>query len=253
MRLGPIRQHTIRFDDSFAFTGHEHEGLYELVVGLSGVVGVRIGDAERYVRDDELLVVRRGVFHVFWEAAPKAAYWNAYFEGDVPLLDELARTGEPVAVRDHAAGRFWRDAATADARPERLAHLVLGLVLDASGAAPRRRAPAPAAVGTMGFDARVRQQLADLVRREPSRNHDLAALARAFGVSKTHLATKVKRAMGVTVMGLYYEAKIALAVERLRDGATVKETAHALGFADPYHFSRKFKQIVGHPPSRPSD
>lgn len=250
MRLGPIRQQTVRFDDAFAFTGHEHEGLYELVVGLTGIVGVRIGDDERYVRPDELLVVERGVFHVFWEAASPAAYWNAYFEGDVPLLDRLARQAEPASVASHAGGRFWRDASFARAADERVAHAVLGLVLDAAEPGTKASLVPGAAAAPIGFEARVRRQLTDLVRREPHRNHELTELARVFGVSKAHLATKVKRATGVTVMRLYYDAKIELALERLRAGESVKATAHALGFADPYHFSRKFKQLVGYPPSR---
>lgn len=249
MRLGPISQQIIRFDSFFGFTGHEHERLYELVVGLSGVVGARIGDQERFVREDELLVLERGVFHVFWEAAAPAAYWNVYFEGDVPLLDRVARRRQTITLPPQALGRFWRDPAFARESPERLAHAVLGLALAADGLEAATTSP-PAAIG---FEERVRRRLTDLVLAEPGRQHDLADIARVFGVGKTHLASKVKHATGFTVMRLYYEAKIALARERLRQGASVKEVALALGFSDPYHFSKKFKELVGHPPSRVSE
>jgi AraC-like DNA-binding protein len=37
-----------------------------------------------------------------------------------------------------------------------------------------------------------------------------------------------------------------LAAERLRDpGSLVKQVAAALGFSDPFHFSRAFKSVFG--------
>lgn len=40
------------------------------------------------------------------------------------------------------------------------------------------------------------------------------------------------------------------AIEVLRDGSTVKETSACLGYEDPSHFSREFKEWYGFPPNK---
>jgi AraC-like DNA-binding protein len=40
------------------------------------------------------------------------------------------------------------------------------------------------------------------------------------------------------------------AIELLRDGSTVKETPDCLGYADPSHFSREFKNHYGFAPNK---
>jgi AraC-like DNA-binding protein len=40
------------------------------------------------------------------------------------------------------------------------------------------------------------------------------------------------------------------AVEYLRQGLSVKETALRVGFSDQNYFSTAFKRIIGHAPSR---
>lgn len=51
-------------------------------------------------------------------------------------------------------------------------------------------------------------------------------------------------------MTLYYQVKMEEATTLLRRGESVKETAYQMGFANPYHFSRKYKELCGQAPSR---
>ena len=41
---------------------------------------------------------------------------------------------------------------------------------------------------------------------------------------------------------------MAGAIGRLQVGAKVREVAEALGYDDPFAFSRQFKRVVGRPP-----
>ncbi|MBR2043868.1 MAG: AraC family transcriptional regulator [Clostridia bacterium] len=50
-------------------------------------------------------------------------------------------------------------------------------------------------------------------------------------------------------MEYFNNIKIRKAIEHLKEGFSVKETAIALGFSDPNYFSTVFKRITGNPPS----
>jgi AraC-like DNA-binding protein len=72
----------------------------------------------------------------------------------------------------------------------------------------------------------------------------LADITRAVGVGPTRLSRLFRRYQGLSPYQYLLHRKMALAAELLMDPATlVKEAAAQVGFADPYHFSRCFKQV----------
>lgn len=76
-------------------------------------------------------------------------------------------------------------------------------------------------------------------------------LAAVCGVSSDHLARCFSSALGRTPMRYIREKRIALAAERLSDGrSSVTEVSAALGFANPFHFSRVFRSVTGVAPVR---
>jgi len=57
-------------------------------------------------------------------------------------------------------------------------------------------------------------------------------------------------ATGNTAMEIYYKYKMNLAKIILQRGVSITDTAHQLGFSDPFHFSNKYLKIMGYRPSR---
>jgi AraC-like DNA-binding protein len=77
----------------------------------------------------------------------------------------------------------------------------------------------------------------------------LRELAGVCGVSAEHLCRVFRRFGSESPYRRLQRARMAAAAARLRDrgrGAVlVKEVAAEMGFADPYHFSRAFKRVMG--------
>lgn len=75
---------------------------------------------------------------------------------------------------------------------------------------------------------------------------ELAVLCR---MSEINLQKTFSRYAGVGVMEYYTRTKMQRAIELLRQGLSVKETALLLGYKDPNYFSTAFKRITGHAPT----
>jgi AraC-like DNA-binding protein/mannose-6-phosphate isomerase-like protein (cupin superfamily) len=76
--------------------------------------------------------------------------------------------------------------------------------------------------------------------------HDLALLA---GISAPHYSALFRRRTGFAPVDYFLRLKIQRACQLLdTTEMRVDEIAAALGFADPYYFSRLFKKMMGHSP-----
>ncbi|MEI6860717.1 MAG: AraC family transcriptional regulator [Verrucomicrobiota bacterium] len=72
----------------------------------------------------------------------------------------------------------------------------------------------------------------------------LSEITRATGIGPTRLSRLFRRYQGLSPYQFLLRCKMARAAELLMNPDTlVKEAAAKVGFADPYHFSRCFKQV----------
>ncbi len=72
----------------------------------------------------------------------------------------------------------------------------------------------------------------------------LTDITRATGVGATRLSRLFRRFQGLSPYQFLLHRKMTLAAELLMNpAALVKEAAAQVGFSDPYHFSRCFKQV----------
>jgi AraC-like DNA-binding protein len=103
------------------------------------------------------------------------------------------------------------------------------------------------------LDARHRRAVEDALRAldaalaaPPS----LEALAAKAGLSADNLARAVKRATGLSVGAYVHEQRLLRARRLLVEGRlAVAEVAGAVGYADPFYFTRRFTRRFGLPPS----
>lgn len=88
-----------------------------------------------------------------------------------------------------------------------------------------------------------------LVSALPAGDANVSMTANRLAISRYTLLRRLK-AEGVTFDEVLESLRKRLASQFLEGGATVRQTAHALGYSDPASFSRAFKRWMGFAPSR---
>jgi AraC-like DNA-binding protein len=90
-----------------------------------------------------------------------------------------------------------------------------------------------------------------LLHAEPAAPWTVATLAARTGVSRSTLAKRFADLVGEPPLTYLTRRRMTLAADLLaeRDGKTVAEVAHAVGYADPFGFSAAFKRVRGATPS----
>ena len=120
-------------------------------------------------------------------------------------------------------------------------HLNLGLAL-LSGFALRINTKTPAV--SRGNQALARAE--QFMLKQFAQNLSLKEMAAAAGVSRQHLLKLFQNRHGTSPMNYLYERRLAVAADHLvHTGLSIKEIAEHCGFANPFHFSRKFKLAYG--------
>ena len=147
------------------------------------------------------------------------------------LLRHLLR-----AIEQHGPG--WEELAQGAGRQALLVFLAGG-----DGIAGEEMPPPPAAV------ERALLRLREAWHGETWSPLSISALARSAGVSREHLTRAFSRHFGASPR----EAQIALRLDRsahllARTSLTVGEVARLCGFADQFHFSRRFRAAYGASP-----
>ncbi len=80
--------------------------------------------------------------------------------------------------------------------------------------------------------------------------YSVATLAKACAVSTRTLERFFLTAFADTPRRWLKRLRMQHAIELLRDGSNISETAFRLGYEDPSHFSREFKSHYGLAPSK---
>ena len=87
------------------------------------------------------------------------------------------------------------------------------------------------------------------ILKEFGRSLSLMDLATAAGVSQQQLLKLFRNFIGASPTQYLYGQRLCVAAEKLaHTGLPIKEVAEACGFANEFHFSRKFKEAYGKSP-----
>jgi AraC-like DNA-binding protein len=99
-------------------------------------------------------------------------------------------------------------------------------------------------------DAEIGQSLA-LVHEAPADNWSLAKLAKEVGVSRSKLADRFKRLVGVAPMAYVTNWRMQVARKLLLESnVTVGEVCEKVGYSSEAAFSRAFKRVIGENPGK---
>ena len=84
------------------------------------------------------------------------------------------------------------------------------------------------------------------VDRDPASVLSVADMAREAGLSRQHFTELFHHHFGIAPMKYVLQARMHRAVHLLRDqNLRVSDVARAVGFEDPFHFSRSFRKELG--------
>jgi transcriptional regulator of acetoin/glycerol metabolism len=109
-------------------------------------------------------------------------------------------------------------------------------------------ASAPSARG--GLPPRSLRRVHEYVESHLKENISLETLAGTSGLSIYHFARAFKRSQGVTPHHYLLQRRIQRASQLLTSSdLSMSEIAFATGFSDQSHFARRFRELVGVPPS----
>lgn len=98
--------------------------------------------------------------------------------------------------------------------------------------------------------ARRLERIGDLAERAARANWCVRTLASHCRVSLSTLERHIKEKFGMSPQRWLAQLRMDRAAKKLREGLMVKEAAFETGFKNPHHFSHRFKEHEGHPPSR---
>lgn len=103
---------------------------------------------------------------------------------------------------------------------------------------------------TVTLSARMEEMIA-FIRANLRQPLSRVVLAAAFGLTPEHVNLLFRRELGVTPSTVINRERVMSAYRLIHEeGKSVKEAAYAVGYQDPFYFSRVFKQILGIPPSQ---
>ena len=251
--------HRLVMNEDHEYPRHRHTG-YEALLVERGPYLCELNEVKLRLGAGAVLIVKPGdwhadhlragqrhfVLHFTLEAAEGARVPQLFMAGvkagqqvsrgvfarDARLLREIqteaeAGEGHAAAVQDGLlAALFWR---WARGLPE--------------GGLSREWRALPAA------EAR-REEIAALLSRHVAGNPTVAELARALAVSPRQFTEQCRALLGAPPARLLLELKLGEAAAMLRhQGRRVSEVSEALGFANPFHFSRVCRRAWGRPPS----
>lgn len=77
----------------------------------------------------------------------------------------------------------------------------------------------------------------------------IAQIAESLNLSHSHLSRLFKSKTGVTIQDFLASTRISHAIELLRSGESVQNTAQQVGYTDTFNFSKAFKRHTGAPPA----
>jgi AraC-like DNA-binding protein len=223
-----------------------------VIVCVDGAGWCRLPSGRFEVGAGQALVIPAGVGHEYGadRDRPWTIWWLHVAGADAgeltgAVLSDPERPVVPVgdvyqavSLIDEALGRMERD----DSVPSRLAAAGAAWHLLALLAAGQTGAPA----GRADAVRQAQQYLREHVGARTS-VAELAALAR---LSPSHFAALFRRATGTSVLRYQTRLRMSRARELLdTTDRPIAEIARALGYADPFYFSRQFGRIHGVSPS----
>jgi AraC-like DNA-binding protein len=231
--------------------GPRRQGDYQLVIIHRGECDLRLDQRRVHLSAGQAILLSPGhrEFFAFSRTGETRHSWCSVHPRAVPrhLRRVFRRAGQPARFGERMTTLFEWAQAHGGPEDEELREgfftgLALALLSDFALAA---RAETPAG----GVAAPALIKLGAFIRREFARPLALGDLAREAGVSPQYLLKLCRARKLPRPMQQLYARRLEAAADFLaRTGVPVGEVAERCGFANAFHFSRRFRQAYGRSP-----
>ncbi|QZY30446.1 helix-turn-helix transcriptional regulator [Nocardioides coralli] len=232
---------------------------FELVWVLRGSARWTVTDShggarELDLRPGSLALARPGMVDVYrWDDLRPSAHAFVHFEVDHataadPETWPLTRPFAGHAPLE-ALCRYLLDLASIGAAQRTRSDQIVELVLDLFVSGPLPRALSPVRVSPVVVPAL--RHVRSVWEAEGVRAVSVAELAHAASTSSGHFSRSFSQTFGcgpVSALELVRLGRAAMALQR--SNLSIAEIARLHGFADPYHFSKRFASVYLSPPGR---
>lgn len=226
----------------FTYPFHRH-GYWEILLNLSGEGTATIDGIDYPFRKGTIFCIPKGVLH-------RKVSAEGFTDGCLFVRDYAPVDSRPVAqFEDDPAGSF---------------HTLFRMILDLQAKGGPNTAATIRAIGDalhqllVGWNMRrpdwctTIEAFQNLLLDEvPNAGFDLAAAVRDTGYSDSHFRKLFLKQTGLPPLQYLLHLRIEHAKRQLHlyhEVRSIKETAYACGFSDPYYFSRMFRKQTGDSP-----
>lgn len=232
-----------------AFPVHSHDG-YVVGTVVEGAEELCVGGREHVVAPGDVLLLHPHEPHANRTLGSGALRYLVFYLpagaiapylGGTPLAFPAPVLHDP-ALALRLAGLH---AALRRAGEDRLAQqsALASLVESLGNCAPRRVAsPQPANLAA--------RRARDWIDEHFAQDFGLAEIAAHSGLSRFRFAHVFKACTGLSAMAYRNQCRVNAARRLLLAGEPIAEVAHAVGFADQSHLTRRFQAILGVTPQR---
>ena len=236
----------------YFFAGERHN-FWELVFLLEGKVGVTAGDDARVMEAGQGVLHGPMEFHRVWyagtparilifsfraEGLPEDAAGSFRLEDSLGLQKLLEKTRQGFQMEGiFVTGLGQEVEAQLIVKEWEMFFLEL---LQQKGPVPRQ----PRTRAAKNYAT-----IVQVLENNVSRNLSIEEIAQLCAMSPVSVKQTFSRYAGLGVMNYFNRLKIQAAGAMLREGASVQETAAALGFSSQNYFSTVFRRIQGISPT----
>jgi len=263
VRVHPVFDdfHLLRMVGDYEYPGHQHNN-YELILVEHGPYHCELNEVELTLRNGQILVIKPGDYHQDHLRDGQRHYVlhfrlvsDAHGGNAVELFKSKVTPDLQICHANHGRDMMLLRELRREAEGKAAyAAIVMDSLLEALVWRTIRDLPAQGlsdAILRLPKEEATREKIIAVIKRHLKGNPTIVELAEDLAVSPRHLAGHCKTLFGLSPARLFLRVKLQHAEALLRSREyRIKEVSDALGFANPYHFSRVFRRHFGHPPSQ---
>lgn len=261
-RIRPVFEdfHLLTMDGEYEYPRHRHTN-YEVILVDRGPYRCELNGEQLTLVDGQVLVIKPGDWHQD-HLRDRQRHYVLHFrlaesargEPATPLFRDEVRASAQLCQGDYSRDAFFMRELRREAEEEaQHSPAIQDSLLEALFWRIVRGLPEAAlseAFRLLPQTEAKRERIAAIFQRHLRGNPTVVELAADARMSPRHLTTLCREMFGTGPARFLLQLKLRRAEEMLRyRGQRVKEVSEALGFANPYHFSRVFRRSFGRPPS----
>lgn len=242
-----------RIESDYFFVGERHN-FWELVIAAEGEIGVTAGEDAWVLRRGQAVLHPPMEFHRIWYAGSpgRIIVFSFGAEGLLPEAGGSFAVADP--ERPESLLRRMRECFHVEGisivglrQQEVGAQILLKqwelFLLELISQKKQMRH------GEKSRPAKNYAAIVKVLESNVHRNLSVAQIAQLCSMSQISAKQTFSRYAGMGIMNYFNRLKIEAAINMLRGGSSVQETAAALGFSSQNYFSTVFKRITGKPPT----